>query len=320
MPLVPFTKMLLSALASSGVSADDAPPAEPAVVTPAVLVQAWDVVADQHVEPSGLTQRDGVFYTVSDDSDRLIFRLELGEEVAWMRPAITFNLPEDATDLDLEGIHATTDGGFFLASEKYSRVLQVSARGDATWATDSGAETGRAATLFATVNAGVEGLVVLPDDSFLLAAERQPRGLLQATKQAAGAWQWQAWRLNETRFKDALSLPRRPDYTGLSVDEAGRVFALFRNAHLIVELRLVQSEADGDRWEEVRAWSYRHLENGPSYAYSHRTFGMAEGLVVSEGKAYVILDNNATPRAQDPANRRPLLFALTLPGLEPSLP
>ena len=290
-------------------------------VVAAELIEAWPVEASSRVEPSGLAWRDGQLFTVSDDDDETIFRLALEDGVAQLKPAVTFAVEDQRAALDLEGIVAEPDGTFFVVSETHHRAIRVTANGQATWWTPRAWDTARDATLFSTQNAYLEALTRLPDGSFLFGAERQPRGLVQVRPDPDRTWRVEAWRMNRTRFRDALFLPRRPDFTGLSVDEAGRVFALFRNAHLIVELARDSEAEDGDNpFREGRAWSYAHVENDPTYAYRRRTFGMAEGLVVRDGEAHIILDNNGNTRAANRHDWRPQLFHLRLPGLKAEAP
>ena len=142
--------------------------------------------------------------------------------------------------------------------------------------------------------------------SWLGAVEREPRGLVEWRDDGRTA----NYRVHsDSPFKAALPLIRIPDYSGLHADPAtGRVYALFRNAHLIVQL-----EKSGESWTETRAWSYRHIETDPRWAYRAQTYGQAEGLVVAHDVATLIFDNNLGGRQADPKDARPLIVQVRLP-------
>ncbi len=112
---------------------------------------------------------------------------------------------------------------------------------------------------------------------------------------------------SDSPFKSALPLLRLPDYSGLTAD-GEQVYALFRNAHLVVRLE----KTDG-QWRETAAWSYRHIETRPDLAYQSQTYGQAEGLVVDGRDVYLIFDNNLGPRQADSRDRRPLLIHARFP-------
>src|SRR5262249_47543634 len=80
-------------------------------------------------------------------------------------------------------------GRLLLASEGEGRVLEVSPDGTARWWTPPLYPLGRAAGLFRTAGAGIEGLAILESGAALIAAEREPRGLIElpAAPDVAGA-------------------------------------------------------------------------------------------------------------------------------------
>jgi hypothetical protein len=270
------------------------------------LLRALPVDAPGDVEPSGLAWHAGVLYTVCDKTDDTIFRLDLSGDTARMIPHLRFR-PPSRGPMDFEGITIDGAGNFFLASEFHSRVLWVRPDGATRWLTGDIKVVAHNAGMLVKYNAGLEGLALLPDGDILLAAEREQRGFIrvaglrgEGVLRAAGA-------TNQTRFTQALALWRIADYSGLATDN-GRVFALFRNAHLVVEL-----EPDGELFRESpRAWSYAHIENDPRYAYREERFGQAEGLAVHGDTVYLIVDNNRSPRRADPADRRPQLWIMEM--------
>ena len=296
---------LAAALATSGClpGQRDAPESGP--IPRLELVRAYPVEAPRMLEPSGLTLFDGVLYTVADKVDHTIYRIGLEAETARLSPAIRFN-PPDRRTMDWEGITTDPGGSFYLISEQRGRLLQVTSDGTATWTSPDLRSAGREAGLFAKNNAGFEGVAWLGPNHWLGAVEREPRGLVEWTGSGetvqAGAWLHEA-----SPFKQALPILRLPDFSGLHAD-AGQVYALFRNAHLLIRM-----EKRGDQWIEKGAWSYRHIETDPRWAYRAQTYGQAEGLVVSGQDVYLIFDNNLGPRMNDSADRRPLLVHARIP-------
>ena len=105
-------------------------------------------------------------------------------------------------------------------------------------------------------------------------------------------------------------MPReRPaDFSDLSAAD-GRVYALVRNAHLVVRLN---RSAEG--WREERAWSYAATENDPRFVYADTSFGLGEGLAIGPHEVFVVLDNNGQARRAAPADRRALLFRFARPS------
>ena len=88
----------------------------------------------------------------------------------------------------------------------------------------------------------------------------------------------------------------------------GSLYALFRNAHLVVQLERI----DGS-FEETRAWSYQHIETDPELAYLAQTYGQVEGLAISGREVYLIFDNNLGGRQSNPNDGRPLFIHARMP-------
>lgn len=261
------------------------------------LERALPIEGASGLEPSGLLMHQGKLLMVSDKHDGVVFELTLGADVAKASPFVTFAPPDaESGALDFEGLAHGAHGSFLLASEARYRVLQVAADGQSQWLTPSVREPGARAGLFRKPNAGLEG-VTLREDSLLLAAEREPRGLLEAKSPFA---RWEAVAMPSAICP--APKPRSSDFADLSV-EGARTFALVRNAHLVLELR----KLDGV-WREGAAFSYADTENASRFAYADRRFGLAEGLALDATHFYVALDNNGDRRANEPDDRRPLLF------------
>lgn len=275
------------------------------------LVRAYPVVgAGGAREPSGLTLHQGRLYAVCDKVDNTVFRIDLDNGVARMVPHIRFTPPPGVERMDFEGITSDEEGNFYLASETYSRILRVSPTGKAAWHLKSVEGRAQQAGLLLRRNAKLEGIALLPNGNFLLAAERQPRGLIEVDGTTGEVVHAQI--MNSTIHSEHLPLLRIPDWTGLFVFEE-RVFALFRNAHLVVPLG---RHENGDFYEKPDARSFQHVEESSEYRYDDLRFGKAEGLAIDDSFIYVILDNNARPRAIDRSDKRPLLFVFENPFVE----
>jgi hypothetical protein len=266
------------------------------------LLWALPIVSEERFQPSGLALSNGKLLTVSDKDDSTVYELVLSDSAAIARPFVRFSAPpEYAPPLDLEGIAVLDDGAMLLPSETHSSLLLVDTGGSARFI--MGSLTSVGAGLLRKRNAGLEGVTTLDDGSYLLAAEREPRGLISVDP--AGCAAPSAWSMDEPRYGRHGS--RSPDFSDLSSFE-GQVYALERNAHLVVRL-----ERAADGWRESDAWSFASTENDPELAYSDQTFGLAEGLAMDSERVFVVLDNNQDHKASDPSDRRPTLFVLARP-------
>jgi hypothetical protein len=114
-----------------------------------------------------------------------------------------------------------------------------------------------------------------------------------------------SWVMNEPTEPPVS--PRDPDFSDLATFE-GSVFALERNAHVVVRI----TRGPGG-WSEAERWSFRRTENDPALAYDNATFARAEGLAIDAQRVYVVLDNNQDPRARDPNDKRALLLVFRRP-------
>jgi len=257
------------------------------------------------IEPSGLTMVGDTLFLVADKSDSTVYRIEPSGNRMRVVPHLQFSPPQKGT-MDWEGITADAGGSFYLISERRGRLLQVTPDGISSWITPDLRSQGRDLGMFTKMNAGFEGVAWLGPQNWLAAAEREERGLVE--------W-WgsgehlllQTEARPDSPFKAELPLLRLPDYSGLHAD-GRKVYALFRNAHLVVRL-----EKSDHGWIETRAWSYRHVETDPEIAYQSQTYGQAEGLVVKEREVYIVFDNNLGTRISHPGDRRPMLLHARFP-------
>ena len=293
-------------------------PALPSSVAPAApeleLLRALPLQTIDDFQPSGLSLFQGRLLTVSDRHDSDVFELLLGSDRVTLRSFAHFPPPGDEPPpLDFEGLSADA-GALLLVSERHFRVLRVQLEAPeqgrapgaakARWLTESLETRGHEAGLFQKQNANFEGLVRLSSGALLLAAEREPRGLMQLDRDLS-ATSGGTWAMPNTAY--AVPAERVADFCDLAV-AGDRIYALVRNAHLIVEL---QQTPHGFR--EGAAWSYAAAENAPEFAYADPRFGLAEGLAIGEREIFVVLDNNAQARRAFADDRRPLLFVFKRP-------
>jgi hypothetical protein len=274
-----------------------------------VLRAALPVEGPHEFEPSALLLRADALWTVSDKHDAAVYALRLRDDVAVAEQVV----PGDAElvlpgqrRFDAEALAGDKQGPVYIASETLVRVF-VREVDDTRW-NPVGPELGpigRAVGLFVRHNAAIEGIAVLGGSTLLVAAERDPRGLIELQP------------LNRPevvlvqRMEHSVhpvAPGRGPDFADLAVWR-DRVFALSRNQHLVVELRRT---TDG-RWEEGTAWSFAATENDPRHRYVDRTYGMAEGLAIDDETIFVVLDNNGDTRDADREDTRPLLFLFENP-------
>lgn len=269
------------------------------------LIAAYTLDIPEPLEPSGLTLWNGQLYTVADKADTTIYRVDIQDGQARLVPALRFQAPGGG-EMDWEGISVDPGGTFYLISENLGRMLRVTPDGTATWATPDLREHVGDTGLFAKSNAGFEGIAWLGPNHWLGAVEREPRGLVE-WRGHGGSLEIDASLQEHSPHSNALPLLRLPDFSGLDTD-GDKIFALFRNAHLVVRLeRKEQSLVETD------AWSYAHIETDPRWAYRSQTYGQAEGLVVNGSDVYLIFDNNLGGRQADRNDGRPLLVHARFP-------
>lgn len=289
---------LIAALAAtcSGVSKSAMPECE------LELEKAWPVEGPGRFQPSGLVLHEGSLWTVSDKHGAAVFALAPDGQVARATEVLSDEIdpPLDGW-FDAEGITIADDGSIYLASEEQIRVYRRKPN-DPAWTLASPAlgPVGRAVGLFAKHNAALEGIAAVGGDTLVLAAEREPRGLIELTgfdKPSRMLIQ----KMNTSKYE--VPAGRVCDFGDLTVWHR-RLFALARNQHLVLEL---VRDADG-KWTEGLAWSYAATENAPEYAYRGHEYGLGEGLAIDDDRIYIVLDSNDDVRANDPSDARPQLF------------
>lgn len=255
-------------------------------------------------EPSGLAIRNGELYTVSDDHDRFIYRLNIEQDAALMEAAIPVAMPEPGRG-DFEGIVAGDTNDFYLISESKFRILHVSADGkDCAWITPNLRSAGEEAGLFRFRGGYIEGLTRVDAKHFIVCAERQPRGLMYITV-SGGPPGIEGFVLNHPTIQPRGL--RFPDFTDLFWF-GGAAYVLERNAEIISTIKREGREISVTAWR-----SFRETLERKDYRYADRRFGMAEGLAMDERRIYIIVDNNGNARESDPNDTRAMLFIFTKP-------
>ena len=263
------------------------------------LIKAYTVDTKGFLEPSGLTLWDGEFYTISDKQDR-IYHLKFEQNKIIMEPIIKI-MNNRNSKLDFEGITHDQDN-FYLVSEKYFQILKVSKDGSQqNWLStdDHIQQAGKNVGLFQTHNANFEGICLMQNNVFLLAAERQPRGFMEIdmAQNVLKAYQ---------KSKPVFNYQgeRSADFTGLSCDDG--MYALDRNADMVAKLRIKKGE-----YQEIKGYSYQHIVNQPQFKYLDMKYGQAEGLVVKGNKVYIILDNNRGYHENNSGNNNSLFLEMS---------
>jgi uncharacterized protein YjiK len=265
------------------------------------LVAVLPVDMPAALEPSGLTEYNGELYTVADKDNQTIYKVAYDGNQAALVPAVRFNAPRHWGLLDWEGVTADQSGNFYLISEKLGRLYKVTPEGEGDWISPDLRDEARGLGLFTKSNAGFEGIARIADNQFIGAAEREPRGLVEFTVSGDSVTCFPHV-MEYSSYSNRLNFLRIPDYSGMDT-ENGQIYALFRNAHLVVRLHKTESG-----YEEAEAWSYQHLETDPRWAYIEQTFGQAEGLVVRGREVFLIMDNNLGGRKSDPGDGRSMLI------------
>lgn len=291
------------------VGASWAQPYAEVIPIPLTDYRAYRLNSPELIEPSGLTLKDGRLYTVGDKHNA-IYEITFHDEEAHLELAIRLNSERDldVSVLDLEGI-TVMDDDFVLVSEAHHRLILLDSDHTMYWLPADNALYASAyqAGLLQLHNAGLEGLAYLGNNQFLIAAERQPRGLIEVTFDKS---------LSKIKTQTNQLLPfsrqklhnRHPDLTGLFVLNE-QVFGLQRNAYVVHELN---RGGDG-RYYEGQAWSYEAIVRHPDYAYASMRFGHAEGLAVDGDYFYMVFDNNQIGHAKKPNDKRPLLIIAKRP-------
>jgi len=277
-----------------------------AKTTPLKLHKAYPVDGLDNAQPSGLTVINGELFTISDKRDTVIYKLSLEKDIARLVPHIRFEPPAAEGILDLEGITHDKEN-FYLVSETQFQIVRVAMEdGQCNWASPGYMGLGKEKGFFGVRNAFFEGICRISADQYVLAIERQPRGLVDVNLSfESPSSRFVKMDSSRFEFKQGASY----DFSGLDYYN-GRVFALQRNAYAVTEM--VKTKTG---YREGEGWSYKHISTGNEYRYKDMRYGHAEGLAIDDSYIYIILDNNDDERLNDENDKRPLLFIFHNPGL-----
>lgn len=259
------------------------------------------------VQPSGLAWDGKRLLMVCAVHDDDIYAIEPQADKAAFKEAIRISFPKDAKGLKMawRGISADKNGDLYLASSQACRIMKVEKNGDADWEGPSLLEAGSEKGLFAGENSGIEGVVPAGKGKFMIAASREPRGILDLDLSGKGPV-ITAWLADKTK----LTLPagrRKPDFADLAEDK-GQIWALCANSDAICQVKW-----NGSEYIEGEHWSFGHVANDAKYKYAGLRMGLARGLAMDAGSIYIALDNKGVGRQSDPADKRPLLLVFKRP-------
>jgi hypothetical protein len=259
------------------------------------------------VQPSGLAYDGKRLLMVCAVHDDDIYSVEPQADKAAFKEAIRISFPKDVKGMKMawRGISADKSGDLYLASSQACRIMKVEKDGDAEWEGPSLLEAGSEKGLFAGENSGIEGVVPAGKGKFMIAAAREPRGILDLDLSGKGAV-ITAWLADKTK----LTLPagrRKPDFADLAEDR-GQIWALCANSDAICQVKW-----NGSEYVEGEHWSFGYVANDPKYKYAGLRMGLARGLAMDAGSIYIALDNKGVGRQSDPADKRPLLLIFKRP-------
>ncbi|PCJ19651.1 MAG: hypothetical protein COB04_05615 [Gammaproteobacteria bacterium] len=288
------------------------------------LVRALQINYESKTQPSGLTFCRGKLLTVSDKHDSVIFEIKLKSKTAQLIPYIELNAIPNAPNNglstsvkarqaldeqvfgrkhDWEGISCDAENNLYLLSEAHVAVAKINAKNQLSWLSIDFHTPGSAESLFTVYNGYLEGITWTHDNRFVVAAERQERGLMSVHKKNS------QWKVDQTTAIPSSTLEiaqqRSKDFAGIDF-EKNWLFTLERNLFAICRRSLKD-------FSEQFCWSYKDSELDNQYRYLDAEFGTAEGIAHDKGYIYVILDNNEKLRASNHTDA-PLLFIFKKPN------
>ncbi|MFA0809967.1 esterase-like activity of phytase family protein [Microbulbifer epialgicus] len=287
-----------------------------AEISPAKLLASYWVDNSAGLDISGLSFCADNLLAVSDKNSGEVYSLQFqgrGADLVSYLQLSGLGVPErdepeslwmafkelfrPADELDFEGV--SCDGNtIYLVSEHYNRIVVVDDQGGANWQKHPWSAIAKSQGYLQKTNASSEGLVKA-GDTFWVAMEREPRGLLKLSPSG----KVRLFTIPPVAGLDFSG--RSKDLTGLDYYD-GALFTLERNAHAVCRRVLPSLKAE---W----CLDYRALEESPDRVYEETRYGKGEGLAVNEQGIFVVLDNNNVGRAQAPEDKRALLLHLAFP-------
>jgi len=270
------------------------------------------------VEPSGLTFHEGFLYTVSDEHDTSMFRLAMTVDTHVAEADLTlvelplqFSPGAETKGMDFEGIAADGEGGFYLLSEQYARVLHTTLEDLILHPVGPELlEAGREHGLFTAGNAGLEG-IALDGSVLLLCSERRPRAIVEFSLSSPDDPILAVHSSIQTFSK--FSEGTDEDFAGIFAEE-GAVYVLERNAYAVCKLK-----RSAGQYRPVASVSYADVidRHGLRYERKQREtvdYGRGEGLAMDAERIYIVLDNNGRSLKADPEDARARLLVLRRPA------
>lgn len=315
-------KFLLALLGICGLALAEASPAAPPIQE-LELVRAHRLSWPGNFQPSGLTWCQGRLLTVSDRHDHQVLEIRLNEDgPAEVREHIRLGeIPEPPPltspiamlrqmvltlfnkQYDWEGASCDADDNLYLASESYSAILALPHQGRPHWIQVVRDPRVQELGLLANHNAGIEGLQWLAPDTFMIAAERSPAGLIRCRVQDRHCVPDQVSRLSGDQTP--LNL-RAWSITGLSLAD-GHLYTLERYERRVCKRRL-------DDFSILGCGRFEQTERTPRLAHRGAIYGQAEGLLVTDQRILVVLDNNGRPQQEEPGSTDTWLFEFRRPA------
>lgn len=270
------------------------------------LQKALPLDGPEFIQPAGLAFSGATLVLASAGHDDVLFQVDLAADKAAYKPFLKLKLPKDAGDRKLayRGLAAEPGGGFHLLSGSACRILKVTPRGAMDWEGPGLLEAGVEKGLFAGENSGAEGLARLGAGDFLVAASREPRGLIEVGL-AGPKPAIDPYVMGKTKI--ALQRGRKPDFSGLAED-GGKIWALVAGAEAVCQI-----VKHGKEFSEGDCFSFSHVSNDAKYKYAGLRMGLARALAVDAQSLYIALDNKGVGRQSDPADKRPLLLVFKKP-------
>lgn len=278
-------------------------------------VLVYRIERSEGLDLSGLTLCRDDLYAVSDKRN-ILYRIRVDDDRVSVEPALHLPpIPKLDTEyvglvkfidriggpgLDWEDV-VCTDRGFFLLSERKNAILRI-AGGRASWLPVEWYAQLHGQGYLNRYNAMVEGLARIDDEHWLVAIEREPRGLIRLSYGDGRWWVDSAALGNEQQlvFRDD-----NPDVSALLV-RGDRLYTLERNASAICRRDLEHLRAQS-------CYSFDAIERSAEYRYSDDRYGKAEGLAMDEQWIYVVFDNNGAGFAANPGDRRALFLKIPIP-------
>lgn len=272
------------------------------------LKMALPLDGPEFIQPSGLVMAGKDLLMVAGDHDGSIFQVTLQADKAVYKEWVTIKRPKDSetAKFAFRGIASDGKNNFFLISGAACRILKVESGGHSEWTGPSLLDAGVEKGLFAGENSGAEGILYLGPQKYLVAASREPRGLLVVDLSRS-----------KSTIKPILMdnskhpIPKgrhKPDFTDLANTDKNQLWALESAADAICLLK-----HNGDGFEVGEYWSYSHVTEDSKYRYKGLKMGLGRGIALDSQYLYLVLDNKGVSREADPVDKRPLLLVFTRP-------